>query len=177
MYIVTRTWYNSTYEKTGTVHFMTDSNTAIDALAAMGLTVDEVLEIDATVLGKRDKDSRVCLCGHPMARHTQVAGIVMCKPSRMDCACKRARPVIEVSDLRPFLRKTEGSGALHALTRGMAVLASNGKSAKWIIELVCDRCGVYDNKVLPCAVTQQGTAAQRSTGFDVLLCEKCRESI
>lgn len=156
---------------------MTENNAAADALAEMGLTVDEVLEIDATVLGKRDKDSRVCLCGHPMGRHTQVAGIVMCKPSRMDCACKRARPVIEVSDLRPFLRKTEGSGALHALTRGMAVLASQGKSAKWLIPLACDRCGALDNKVVPCSVTQQGTAANRSTGFDALLCAKCRELI
>lgn len=155
----------------------TKISSAADAFAAMGIDLAEVLEADKSVLGKREKDNRICICGHPMARHTQVAGITMCKPSRMDCPCKKARAVVEVSDMRPFLRKTEGSGAMHALTRGMAQLASVGKQAKWIVPLVCDRCQKEHNQVYPCAVTQQGVAAKRATGYDALLCAECRETI
>jgi hypothetical protein len=149
-----------------------------NALAALGLTVEEVQEVDdALRRNPKRRDGRVCLCGHAVARHTEVAGHVVCKPSRMDCPCKVTRAVLDVEDLRPFLRRTEGSGALHALTRGLSELVSNEKKAEWIVELVCDRCKVSGAALSPVPVTQTGHATTYATGFDALLCRDCRENV
>jgi hypothetical protein len=118
---------------------------------------------------KYDRDGRVCLCGHPMKRHA----FTKCSPSRLICPCKKARPVLETSDTRVFLRKTRGSGTGHALAQG--ILAAKGKhEITWLVEMKCDKCGT-EGKVSPVAVSQQGSIMDEATGFDALLCQKCRE--
>jgi hypothetical protein len=157
---------------------MTDDAKA--ALEAMGITLDEALEADEKVRDgakTRDRDARICLCGHPIARHTIVNGVVYCKPSRMECPCKKTRPVLEADDTRKFLRRTSGSGAMHALSLGLVSLIQSGKSAKWIVDLVCDRCGAQDGNVVPAAVTQTGKPTSYATGFDALLCPTCRTEL
>lgn len=146
-------------------------------LEAMGLSIEEVLEVDQKLIndtkrGKRDR--RICVCGHPMTRHTEYSGILSCKPTAMQCPCKKMRPVLEADDVRPFLRKTEGSGAMHALTRGIASAVSTSKKVEWIVDVVCDRCQSTNGGVVPAAVTQTGRLSPSATGFDVLLCGKCR---
>ena len=153
---------------------------AKDALEKMGISLEEALKADEKVRGEaktRDRDGRVCLCGHAIARHTLVGGVVYCKPSRMECPCKKTRPVLEVEDTRKFLRRTSGSGAMHALTLGIVSHVQTGKSVEWIVDLKCDRCGTDDNNVVPAAVTQNGRAASYATGFDALLCPKCRTEV
>lgn len=157
---------------------MTEKNSSADALAALGLTVEEVQEVDKLMRQPRyGLDRRICLCGHGVGKHTEVAGYVTCKPSRYECPCKKTRPVLEVEDTRPFLCKTGGGGAMHALVRGIAVLAGTGKSAKWIVDMKCDRCQSVDEIVFPIPVTQTGQAVQYPTGFDALLCQTCREEV
>jgi hypothetical protein len=150
------------------------------ALEAMGISLEEAIEADAKSrerLSSMARDPRICLCGHATARHTVVNGVVFCKPSRMECPCKKVRPVLEADDTRKFLRRTTGSGALHALTLGIVSHAQTGKSVRWIVDLVCDRCGASDNNVVPAAVTQQGRATNSPTGFDALLCPTCRTEV
>ena len=151
---------------------------AIDALEAMGISVDEVRKADELVREKRhDRDQRICLCGHAIARHTVTSGVVYCKPGRMDCPCKRCRPVLEVFDTRKFMRKTSGAGALHALTLGVLAHIELGKPVKWITDLQCDRCQKNDQNVVPVPVTQQGKAVTYATGYDALLCRECRSEV
>jgi hypothetical protein len=155
---------------------MTDKN----ALEAMGLSVEEIQEAREELDSRRQRpnaDRRVCLCGHAMARHTVINGIVYCKPTRMECPCKNARPVIEAHDLRKFIRATNGGGALHALTLGILSHVENDLEVKWLVDLVCDRCGETDNQVAPVPVTQSGIAVNRATGYDALLCRKCRTEV
>lgn len=159
---------------------MTQENDAIRALEAMGLTLDEVEKVDEELRSetrRKDRDPRICLCGHPIARHTVVNGAVYCKPTRMECPCKNVRPVLEADDVRKFLRKTSGSGALHALTLGILAHAQEGKSVKWTVDLVCDRCKTADENVVPAAVTQQGRATNVPIGYDALLCPMCRTEV
>lgn len=125
---------------------------------------------------RRSGDRRICVCGHPAGRHTQVQGITLCKPTRMECPCKNLRAVLRAEDTRNFLRKTEGSGALHALGRGLKAAHEAGKSVEWLVEAKCDRCGT-EAQVSPVAVTQRGIVVQSATGFDALLCRKCREQV
>lgn len=153
-------------------------SSANDALAAMGMGVDEVMEMDSVLRTRPTKrDGRICICGHGVAKHTEIAGVVNCKPSKMDCPCKKVRPVIDAEDTRPFLRKTQGAGPMHALARGLAALAENGKDADWIIDLVCDRCSQETGSLIPVPVTKDGRATVEPTGYDALLCQKCREEI
>lgn len=153
-------------------------SSASDALAALGLDVDEVMEIDSTLRTRPAvRDGRICLCGHGVGKHLEVGGVVLCKPSKMDCPCKKLRPVIDAEDTRPFLRKTQGGGASHALTRGLAALAESGKDANWIVDLVCDRCGKEHKSLTPVPVTKDGRAVSAATGYDALLCPDCREEV
>jgi hypothetical protein len=123
--------------------------------------------------GKTDK--RICACGHRVAAHTEIAGVTFCKPSRMECPCKKCRPVLEAEDTRVFIRATTGGGKLHALSQGLYNLIQRGKNARWIIELKCDRCGEESEKPLsPVPVTQSGVAVSYATGYDALLCDECR---
>jgi hypothetical protein len=148
-----------------------------DPLKAMGIDLEEALKVDKSLSTKRPRDGRICICGHGTARHTEVAGMTFCKPSKMDCPCKKERLVLDADSTRPFLRKTEGGGPMHALIRGLSVLINQGKTAEWIVELKCDRCGADDVVVAPVPVTQNGVASVEATGYDALLCQGCREVI
>lgn len=147
-----------------------------DALAMMGITIDEVDEKDQDLIARRayGNDRQICLCGHGVSRHTVVSGVVFCKPARMECPCKRVRPVLVTEDTRMFIRKTEGSGSAHALTRGIRAAVEKNKGVSWVVDLMCDRCGKSDNNVVPVAVTQSGHASSYATGYDALLCPDCR---
>lgn len=151
---------------------------ASDALRAMGIDPDSAIQMDKALKDRSGlRDKRVCICGHGVTKHTDVAGAVMCKPSRMECPCKKVRPVLDVDDTRVFLRRTVGGGAMHALSRGLSALVMSGKSATWIVELKCDRCGNLDEIVNPVPVTQSGHATTYATGYDALLCQPCREEV
>ena len=130
---------------------------------------------------KFERDGRICLCGHPMARHTFLdGGKSTCSPSRLVCKCRKARPVLETSDTRVFLRKTRGVGSGHALSQG--ILAARGKhEITWLVEMKCDKCGT-EGKVSPVVVSERGiilsnfyTNEDKQPRFDKLLCQQCRE--
>ncbi len=139
---------------------------------------EQVQEADELIAARqgRQRDGRICTCGHPLTRHTVVNGTVYCKPSRMECPCKVTRAVLDVSDTRPFLRKTEGPGPLHALSRGMLAALRSGHRVAWLIEKKCDRCAA-EGPVSPVPVTQRGVAVNHPTGHDALLCKTCREEV
>lgn len=146
-------------------------------LESMGMTLDEVREVDDALRAKpRERDGRICACGHPVGRHADIAGLVLCKPTRMACPCKRIRAVLDVSDTRPFLRKTAGPGPEHALSRGLRGLVDGraGATAEWVVDLECDRCGA-EGPVTPAPVTSTGLVVREPTGHDALLCSACLE--
>lgn len=151
---------------------------AKDALAAMGISVDEAHEADERLKDRPTRDPRICLCGHAINKHTTPAGVITCQPSRMYCPCKNIRPVVEVEDTRLFLRKTTGPGVGHALVRGISALAQVGKEAKWIEPPCCDRCNTTEGRIVPVPINGASkTVAYEPTGLDALLCEKCMEEV
>lgn len=157
------------------------TKSGLDILLAMGITPEDVDRADVELAERRKAaasvNRHVCACGHAMARHTVTHGIVMCKPARMECPCKKARPVLVVQDTRLFIRKTEGGGAEHALIRGIRESLTKEKLVEWLIDPTCDRCGKATDSIVPVPVTQSGTAVSRATGYDVLLCPDCRVEV
>lgn len=152
------------------------------ALEAMGISLEDMEAAekklgDLGVRRYRNTDSRICLCGHGASRHTVINGVVYCKPARMECPCKKLRPVLEVDDTRKFLYRTNGAGPMHALSMGILASAREQKKVEWIADLVCDRCGEQTGSVVPVPVTQTGHATSYATGYDALLCPTCRTEV
>ena len=110
-----------------------DGRTRMDELdlpvmPGIGMTVREAMNELAAARGElTGRDLRVCACGHPVNRHTEIdvygdgAKIALqCQTPRLTCPCKDLKPVLEVKDTRPFLHKTKGVGKSHALILGIS---------------------------------------------------------
>lgn len=153
-------------------------NSAGDILKQMGIDPDQALSEDGKLSARPRRDRRICACGHPMNRHYEIMpGRWACKPSRMDCRCETARAVLEVQDTRVFLRKTNGPGVEHALSRGMAALHYAGKSAEWIEGPSCDACQKIGVQVIPTPISGAKRVAFQETKDNALLCPTCLEKL
>jgi len=172
------------------------SNQALDALAAMGLDPQEIDTHDTSLINKQGVDRRICICGHAMDRHKAEATLgwekpvpilkwsdptepFKCTPNAQSCSCRRLIPVLEVSNTKYFLKKTAGSGELHALTRGIRALAKvQGHTMNWIVEPTCLLCGCTDvgERIVPAVFNADKTLKQTegSIGYDDFICQKCR---
>lgn len=135
---------------------------------------------DARTGGPRDR--RICLCGHPLARHTEVRGATICKPSRMECRCRNMVAALTVSDTRSFLRKTTGVGDEHALVKGLTAAIAAGQEFIWLIETVCSSCG--SDEVTAVGLRRTGGEAGvtvchggESPEATRLLCAGCTEAV
>lgn len=121
-----------------------------------------------------ERDARICICGHSVRRHGGMdVGAVYCSPSKMQCPCKHLRVVIETQDTRDFLRKTVGSGAMHALGRGIQTAMEKKHWVKWVIDIKCDKCG-KEGPVSPVPCTKQGVIMNEASEMTALLCSECR---
>ena len=123
--------------------------------------------------GIGNPDRQVCICGHPLSRHTNFGASVSCSFARAFCGCRYPFSVLETQDLRPFAFNTSGMGKKHALSKGLYSLHQIGKSARWIIDLTCFRCHVFSSYVIPVALTPDLRITD-STGEDnAFLCDNC----
>ena len=142
-------------------------------LEALGLNLDEVLAVDDSWRTRpSQRDGRVCICGHGVARHKVTEFGTTCNPSRMSCPCKRVRAVLDSEDTRPFLRKTQGFGTSHALVRGVAAVLALGKDVTWIDTPMCDvpECDTPYERVVPVPVTESGHPIDHASEFNAFLC-------
>jgi hypothetical protein len=125
---------------------------------------------------RRRTNRQICICGHSLNFHTEVGDRTVCSPGRMTCRCVNVRAVLEVDDIRLFLRNTAGVGAEHALGQGLSACVARGVTFSWIESPpLCDMCtqpmfeGVYPVAVNP----HTGTLTDISTGIDKLVCASC----
>ena len=148
------------------------------------LDFQEVSEINnAYKQEPRSLDRRICICGHAISRHhfNNYEGSHYCKPGQLSCPCFNPRPVIEVPNTRYFMRKSHGSGAKHALPRGIvASIEALGEEftekRKWLVDEVCDICK-KPAKFFPVRVTPSGEPLgdhDDDQGVTAFLCQECR---
>ncbi len=149
-----------------------------ESLAGLDITVEEALEAYEKIQKYGNRDGRICICGHAMGFHEFIdgRGINVCNAQKQGCPCKNPRPVLETTNAKIFLRKTHGSGGLHALTQGVVAATKSGVTFDWIIDLKCDGCE-NPNQVVPCPVTQSGQVSNEATGYDKFLCRECRGAL
>jgi hypothetical protein len=172
------------------------SNQALNALAAMGMDPHKIDIHDTSTYNKLGVDRRICICGHAMDRHkaeetldwevpvpilkwNDPSAEYKCTPNRQACSCRRLIPVLEVSNTKYFLKRTEGSGELHALTRGIRALSKlEQHTMTWLIDLTCFVCGCTSeqDRVVPAVFNADKTIkkTEGSIGYDDFICQKCR---
>jgi hypothetical protein len=146
-----------------------------DAFGFFDFTVSEAEKQIAEVELKEDVRGVICICGHPVGRHDNVSGLVMCSAGKSTCPCKNVRAVVKVENARIFLRRTKGGGALHALSQGLLAAHKDGQKIEWLIAQKCDLCE-KTKQLSPVPVTQRGVIVSEATGYDKLLCMECREN-
>jgi hypothetical protein len=131
---------------------------------------------EANRYGKRD--GRICICGHSLKFHNFIdtRGVHVCNALKQACPCKNPRVVVESTNTRVFMRKTEGGGGLHALVRGIAGAQKVGATVDWVVDMKCDRCGT-EGPIAPVPISPEGAIQSRSTGYEALLCRNCREQV
>jgi hypothetical protein len=134
---------------------------------------EAVAALEETSRNPHRRDGGICICGHPRSKHLVGALGTSCVPAKQYCPCKKVRVVLESSDTRHFLFKTEGGAANHALMKGLTKAVKSGAEVEWLGEDVCDRCG-KEAKVDVVPVSQRGVTMNEATGYDVLLCVSCR---
>lgn len=150
----------------------------MDPFEFMDVTEDEVAGVlDVIEEGKGVRNRQVCICGHPMVRHAldRDLGHYVCSPNAAGCMCTNPRGVLEVSDLRKFLRSTKGMGASHALTQGMLAAKRAEVEMEWVEGGApgCDKCKTVGIKVIPAPVNARGEILDKSSSLNVFLCSDC----
>jgi hypothetical protein len=151
-------------------------STAKELLEDMGINYEEFLEEDETRERGRPKSKTVCICGHAVSRHEDSGiGIRPCNALMRNCRCRNPIPVLESTDVRVFMSKTEGSGTLHALARGILAAGRKDIEVKWLDEeRYCHPCGATDVRLIPMAVSSNGIPQSEDTGYNALFCDECR---
>jgi hypothetical protein len=141
-------------------------------------TDDELAEANE-ILGRvaSKKDGRICICGHSNGRHDFEHGVLTCQAAKQICPCLEKRLVLQVSNSRAFIRKTQGPGPLHALTLGVKSALAAGHEVKWLVEAKCDKCG-SEGKVIPAAIDERSKRiSYEPSGLNKFLCRDCREEL
>lgn len=137
----------------------------------------------------RERDGRICVCGHGARNHGIVEpehrgkaleeapqGSVACSVGRHHCACERFFPVLVSQDNRRFMSKTVGPGTEHALARGVANALNAGVAIRWAESLACGKCEAVGVRLQPVAVRvglNGPVIARRTSEYNYLLCDAC----
>jgi len=125
----------------------------------------------------KKRNGEVCICGHSVKYHkaASTGGQVFCVPGRTVCECRTPRTALIVSDLRQFMQKTEGTGALHALGKGIATGKRKGVTMTPILT-ACDDCHRETAEgfpVAPAPIDSTGRITDVTTQWNLLLCRDC----
>lgn len=133
--------------------------------------VDQELASAAERKGRRDK--KICSCGHSEGAHSNVANMVVCQPARQYCKCNTFIPVLRPDDARFFMHTSEGSGPLHALTKGIRRMQLQGVKAELLVPKACFRCEKPTPRLIPLMLSSEGTPTHSVGRQTILVCESC----
>ena len=111
-----------------------------DFFSYFTITVEEMNASFSAVVDGRHYQKPICICGHPMAWHSDTGGRHMCSFASAYCRCQTPLGVIATSDLRFFKKLTRGPGSNHALSLGCYSAIKAGKTVRWLAEPKCFKC-------------------------------------
>lgn len=148
------------------------------SLEAIGISFDEMDSyMNALLTGIGDPDRQICICGHPMTRHDIFEGLTACNISRANCRCSFPLAVLEAAKIKPFRFASTGFGKRHALTKGVHALIKQGIQARWLIDLMCMKCGATDRELHAAPISSTNRIPNDSGYRNALICMPCIEEI
>jgi hypothetical protein len=141
------------------------------ALERMGLNANLVsMGLDPELRMRKTK--RICICGHSTNHHFTEGPLQICSFGQGNCMCGKNIPVLEASDLRWFMRSTEGPGPDHALSRGIYMAEQNGATVKFFKTPSCFKCN--DGRIgYPVALDRNFFVVNRPGTHNMFLCREC----
>jgi hypothetical protein len=81
--------------------------------------------------------------------------------------------VLKSSNVKSFIRVTDGPGAQHALSKGISGAIKSGATIEWIETPKCQKCD-FDGKVLPVSLNPVSLrVSQIGTRVNQMLCRDC----
>lgn len=144
-----------------------------DAFTQLGMSSEAVDEY-LSRLPRRPTNREICTCGHPISKHSEISeGLEACVTSNLWCPCAQPYPLVEVDDVRYFMRESHGRGVKHALTIGLRNLQKAGKTSRLLIEPHCFICGETNVSVEIVGIDRHGGLAFAAAPVNVLSCENC----
>ena len=144
-----------------------------DFFSYFTITFEEMNASLSAVIDGRDYQKPICICGHPMAWHSDTGGRHMCSFASTYCRCQTPLAVIATSDLRFFKKLTRGPGSDHALTLGCYSAIKAGKTVRWLAEPKCFKCKEAGTSIRPVALNSLSRVAFASGEVNILLCATC----
>lgn len=141
------------------------------ALAQLGLEVEQV-DDEIRELERELNSKQVCICGHPMRRHSLLQDRWDCQPARIWCPCSQPIPVLEAEDLRLFQCQTFGWGARHALIQGIRKSDNALRWTRLLANAHCWSCGSKE-VLYPTPLDGNQLPTKQAAPMNALFCEAC----
>lgn len=138
------------------------------------ITEEEIESAIADRVNGRKRDGRICSCGHSAGRHEDLGdGVINCRAVKYECPCVKFHAVLKSSNVKSFIRVTDGPGAQHALSKGISGAIKSGATIEWIETPKCQKCD-FDGKVLPVSLNPVSLrVSQIGTRVNQMLCRDC----
>ena len=133
-------------------------------------------EIYSDVTSRRKLNREICICGHPMRRHSASEQGTSCLAAKTFCPCTMPIPVLRANDHRYFTKISRGEGAKHALFQGMYASVKAGKEVNWLSEPMCFKCGKEGLLVRPIPLNRLMKISFGAGEMNLLACDICAES-
>jgi hypothetical protein len=144
-----------------------------DAFSQLGISAEAVDEY-LSRLPRRPTNRQICTCGHPMSKHSESdSGAISCVTSNLWCPCVKPFAIVEVDDIRYFMRESHGRGIKHALSIGLRGIQKAGKQSRLLIEPHCFMCQKTELNLEIVGIDRNGGVASSAAPVNALLCEAC----
>lgn len=161
-------------------------------MISIGFDLDEALEPELWRTGT----GMICVCGHPRVSHTGwhrtaaeggrtagakhdallKEGVKICQPGSHMCPCAEFKHVLNSPNGRFFKSATTGTGARHALGKGMAAVKKAGKAEEleWTEDAKCANCGTQEDLLAIGFAGNPPRISSMPSPNNILVCTTCK---
>lgn len=158
------------------VSFPRDADPDAEELDILGGSTHWVdIALDEAKEARTRPKKLICVCGHSEGAHEQFRDMDTCCPARQFCRCQKMVLVLRVENARYFMHSSDGSGPLHALTKGIRSMQKNGFTGELVVPKKCFRCGAATSRLIPLMLTKDGLPTHSVGPYTILACESCVE--
>lgn len=119
-------------------------------------------------------DKRICVCGHPIIRHSKgESGYWACTWGKLWCPCQAPIPVLTASNVKFFQMRTRGVGERHALSLGIYKSIKNEIELAFTPDVACFKCDMRKPSLKPVSLDRNFRVLDIPGHYNGLFCPEC----